>query len=340
MPLKGGYITTLHLSNSYDYKRHALQRNITILKRSYISPMHWLRDSTFALNPMRTLWHQCIWNPQLRSIRSRGAVIACVCTHVRCHTGTRHKLSELSSLSHLVLFPNRGVGIHVGSDASHAGTSSGRAPTRHAPSILHKRLPACGLTGGIDSKEQELRRRCFQQASERNPRRYSSRFDAIIREKHRAGYCNGPRAARLRRHTIVVARLTTVACDANVIAVSYQRTGSSRTYPVDTDRAFAEHFLLNTLQHPADTAAACPESERNWLQAMREVIFCRLTMKVCRARCKRSRSGLLVAATTAFRKTDTRNRFGMEFQPHVSTGKRMLCFCRCQIAFAAVDTST
>jgi hypothetical protein len=187
---------------------------------------------------------------------------------------------------------------------------------------LPRVMPPVFCTSGfrhVDLREESTRKSKsfegdgFQQASERNPRRYSSRFDAIIREKHRAGYCNGPRAARLRRHTIMVARLTTVACDANVIAVSYQRTGSSRTYPVDTGRAFAEPFLPNTLQQPAATDAACPESERNWLQAMREVIFCRLTMKVCRARCKRSRSGLLVAATTAFRKTDTRNRFGIEF---------------------------
>lgn len=70
---------------------------------------------------------------------------------------------------------------------------------------------------------------------------------------------NGLRAVRLRRH--LVARLTTVACSANVIAVSFQRTGSFRSQPVDTGRAFAKPFLLTTLRHRAATNATCPKSE-------------------------------------------------------------------------------
>jgi hypothetical protein len=98
----------------------------------------------------------------------------------------------------------------------------------------------CGRNRLESARASRIRREAVHQASERNPRRYTSPVDAIIREKHRVSCCNGLRAARLRRYTIMVARLTTVACDANVIAVTYQRVGSSRTYPVDTGRAFAK----------------------------------------------------------------------------------------------------
>lgn len=59
----------------------AHQCNSPILKRSYISRMHFLQDSLTAschLNSiMRTPWHQCTWIPQLRCITHCRAVIAC-----------------------------------------------------------------------------------------------------------------------------------------------------------------------------------------------------------------------------------------------------------------------
>lgn len=97
------------------------------------------------------------------------------------------------------------------------------------------------------------------QTSERNPKRHYSRAIDIREERFDGFRRIGLRAARLRRH--LVARLTTVACDANVIAVSYQRTGSFQLHPVDTGRAFAKPFFVTTLQHRAANNATFLKSE-------------------------------------------------------------------------------
>jgi hypothetical protein len=52
---------------------------------------------------------------------------------------------------------------------------------------------------------------------------------------------------------------STVACSANVIAVSYQRTGSFRSDPVDTGRAFRKNPLPKQGATPCESKCNVPE---------------------------------------------------------------------------------
>jgi hypothetical protein len=60
---------------------------------------------------------------------------------------------------------------------------------------------------------------------------------------------------------------STVVCSANVIAVSYQRTGSFRSDPVDTGRALAKTLCRNRVQHRATVNATCQTSGPDWHHA-------------------------------------------------------------------------
>lgn len=77
---------------------------------------------------------------------------------------------------------------------------------------------------------------------------------------------------------------STVVCSANVIAVSYQHTGSFRSDPVDTGRALAKTLCQTRVQHRATVNATCQNSEPDWHHAAhslrRQLTFSHLRMKV------------------------------------------------------------
>jgi len=114
----------------------------------------------------------------------------------------------------------------------------------------HQELRGIGIGTLISSK--------LSQDATRNA---TAPLTRLLKVNDRTLRFNGLHAARMRREKWQ-ARLPTVAWSANVIAVSYQRTGSFQSDPVDTGRAFARTLLPNTLnmRHRACKDATCPKS--------------------------------------------------------------------------------
>lgn len=133
------------------------------------------------------------------------------------------------------------------------------------PPVFCRRRPACGLAGGRDSKEQELRgtgsavlvliraRNATRNATAREPLRCDEYRKQSIELSTAMVFVQ--RACGVKEGGSIA--YSTVVCSANVIAVSYQRTGSFRSDPVDTGRALAKTLCQNRVQHRATVNATC-----------------------------------------------------------------------------------